>query len=74
VAAIKELHPEHSDFAGGIAPRTLHDHGVTDRHRSTIHRHLEADPRVTRTRGVMRGVASGGPRDSYVPVGGDDAE
>lgn len=58
---------EARDIAGGIAPATIVERAETDRHVSTVLRHLQRDARVESTRGIHRD-GTGGRRLSFLPA------
>lgn len=70
VEAIHDLHPEHADLAGGVAPATIAAQLDSPRTSRTMHRHLDRESEVRAVIGVYACEQGGGRRTGYVPVEG----
>lgn len=66
VRFVYEAGEEHRDDPnGGVPPAAIAEEAAAEhRHRATVRRHLENDPRVART----TGIGPRGPRFSFVPA------
>lgn len=72
VDAVRDLYPEQADFGGGVATSVIIEHVDTDRHRTSVMRHLRECDELRTEWGTMPEGSHGGRRLGFVPREADD--